>query len=53
MLPCNVVVWDEGDHRVVTAMEPRMMPTLVDCDEVRNVGDEVSLRLHKVLEQLG
>jgi uncharacterized protein (DUF302 family) len=53
LLPCNVVVWDEGDHRVVAAMEPRIMAALVDSDEVRSVGDEVSLRLHKVLEQLG
>jgi uncharacterized protein (DUF302 family) len=53
LLPCNVVVWDEGDHRVVAAMEPRVMATLVDSDEVRNVGNEVSVRLHKVLEQLG
>jgi uncharacterized protein (DUF302 family) len=52
LLPCNVVVWDEGDHRVVAAMEPRMMASIVDSDEVRKVGDEVSLRLHKVLEQL-
>jgi len=53
LLPCNVVVWDEGDHRVVAAMEPRMMASIVDSDEVRQVGDEVSVRLHKVLEQLG
>ena len=53
LLPCNVVVWDEGDHRVVAAMEPRMMASIVDSDEVRAVGDEVSVRLHKVLEQVG
>lgn len=52
LLPCNVVVWDEGDHRVVAAMEPRLMASIVDSDEVRKVGDEVSVRLHKVLEQL-
>ena len=53
LLPCNVVVWDEGDHRVVAAMEPRMMATLVDSDEVRSVGEAVSVRLHKVLDQVG
>ena len=47
------MVWDEGDHRVVAAMEPRMMASIVDSDEVRAVGDEVSVRLHKVLEQVG
>ena|SRR5689334_5498590 len=53
LLPCNVVVWDEGDHRVVAAMEPRLMASIVDSDEVRRVGDEVSERLHRVLEQVG
>jgi uncharacterized protein (DUF302 family) len=52
LLPCNVVVWDEGDHRVVAAMEPRMMAAIVDSDEVRAVGEEVSRRLHQVLERL-
>ncbi len=52
LLPCNVVVWDEGDHRVVAAMEPRLMASIVDSDEVRAVGEEVSRRLHQVLEQL-
>ena len=53
LLPCNVVVWDEGDHRVVSAMEPRVMAKLIDSDEVRAVAEEVSARLRKVLEAVG
>ncbi len=53
LLPCNVVVWDEGTHRVVTAMEPRVMSHVVDDAEVRAVADEVSEKLHRVLEKLG
>jgi len=53
LLPCNVVVWDEGEHRVVTAMEPRVLSAIVDSPEIRTVAAEVSARLHRVLEQVG
>jgi uncharacterized protein (DUF302 family) len=53
LLPCNVVVWDEGDHRVVTAMEPRLMAEIVDHPEMKAVADEVSARLHAVLDAIG
>ena len=49
LLPGNVVVWDEGDHRVVAAMEPRVMGRILDHPEVKAVADEVSARLRKVL----
>ncbi len=53
LLPCNVVVWDEGDHRVVAAMEPNVMGAIIDSPEVIAVAREVSARLHRVLERLG
>jgi uncharacterized protein (DUF302 family) len=53
LLPCNVVVWDEGDHRVVAAMEPGMMSQLVDHPELLAVATEVSARLHTALAGLG
>lgn len=52
LMPCNVVVWDEGDHRVVAAMEARMMSQVVDHPELRAVADEVSERLRAVLAAL-
>jgi len=53
LLPCNVCVWDEGRHRVVAAMEPKVMAGLVDSPEVTRVAEEVSERLHRVLAKLG
>lgn len=53
LLPCNVVVWDEGDRRVVAAMEPRVMGQVVEHPEVRAVADEVSERLRRVLAAIG
>lgn len=51
-LPCNVVVWDEGSHRVVAAMEPLVMAGIIEDDTVRRVAAEVSGRLKNVLEQV-
>lgn len=53
LLPCNVVVWDAGDHRVVTAMEPAIMSDIVEHPEIAQVAGEVSARLHRVLEEIG
>lgn len=53
LLPCNVVVWDDGNERVVTAMEPRVMSAIVDHPDLQPVAEEVSERLHRVLEGLG
>lgn len=53
LMPCNVVVWDEGDRRVVTAMEPLIMARVIEHPELAGVAAEVSAKLHRVLEQLG
>lgn len=51
MLPCNVVVYEEGDHAVVTAVDP--MQTIAAHDErVRPIAEEVRARLARVLESL-
>jgi uncharacterized protein (DUF302 family) len=53
LLPCNVVVWDAGEHRVVAAMEPQVMGQIIDSPEIRAVAREVSQRLRAVLERVG
>lgn len=50
LLPCNVVVWDEGETRVVAAMNPGIMEMLIDHPEVREVGSEIEARLRSVIE---
>ncbi|MBS1261444.1 MAG: hypothetical protein MAG453_00765 [Calditrichaeota bacterium] len=49
LLPCNVVVWDEGDHRVVASMDARMMAKVLDNPEVIEVAGAVNERLERVL----
>lgn len=51
MLPCNVIVYEEGDHAVVTAVDP--MQTIAAHDErLRPIADEVRGKLAKMLERL-
>jgi uncharacterized protein (DUF302 family) len=50
LLPCNIVVWDEGEHRVVAAMEPKIMADLVGGSVIQEVAEEVSKRIREVLE---
>ena len=55
-LPCNVVIWDEGDYRVVAAMDPMIMSQIIDNPEIQIVAKEVSDRLRRVIakvEKLG
>lgn len=52
LMPCNVVVWDEGTHRVVTAMEPKVMALVVDAPGLAAVAEEVSAKLRRVIERM-
>ncbi len=51
-LPCNVVVWDEGTHRVVSVLNPEVMSTIIINDQLEAVASEVSAKLQKVLVRL-
>lgn len=51
MLPCNVVVYEDGDHAVVTAIDP--MQTIAQHDaQLRPIAEDVRARLQRVLERL-
>ena len=51
MLPCNVVVYEDGDHTVVTAVDP-METVAAQSDVLRPLADEVRGKLGRVLERL-
>jgi uncharacterized protein (DUF302 family) len=51
MLPCNVIVYEDGDHAVVTAVDP--MQTFAAQDErLRPIAEEVTAKLARVLDRL-
>ncbi len=52
MLPCNVIIIDEGDHRVVAAMDPAIMASIVPSEEVKTIAGEVGEKLGTVVKKL-
>lgn len=51
MLPCNVIVYEDGDHTVVTAVDPLETFAARD-DRLRPIAEEVRTKLVRVLERL-
>ena len=50
LLPCNVVVYAEGDRTVVAAMEPRLMAQMSSGEGLEEIAAEVRERLVRVIE---
>ncbi|MCF7811120.1 DUF302 domain-containing protein [bacterium] len=51
-LPCNIVIWDEGDHRVVAAMEPEIMGDIINNPTIKDTAHQVSDLIKNVLVKL-
>lgn len=51
MLPCNVVIYEEGDHAVVLAIDP-MQTVAAHSEALRPIAEEVQARLGRALERL-
>jgi uncharacterized protein (DUF302 family) len=49
LLPCNVVVREEGGKTRVEIMDPRAVLQLVDRPEIATIAGEVRARLERVL----
>jgi uncharacterized protein (DUF302 family) len=52
LLPCNVIVYEEGDGAVVSAINPDMMVQMFDSEEMRSVAAEVGTLLRRVVESI-
>jgi uncharacterized protein (DUF302 family) len=52
LLPCNVVVYEEGDGCVVSAMDPTKAMQLVPHPELEAVAKEARAKLERVLHQV-
>lgn len=54
LLPCNVIVREESDDRVVVGfLDPQIMVNLVGKPEMKEVADAAEQRLRRVCEALG
>ncbi len=52
MLPCNVVIYEEGDHAVVLAIDP-MQTVAAHSPALAPIAAEVRDRLARVVDRLG
>ncbi|MDF9745349.1 DUF302 domain-containing protein [Natrinema salsiterrestre] len=52
LLPCNVVVYDDDDGVVVSAVDPRRLIGVAENDDLDPIGDDASERFKRVLESL-
>ena len=53
LLPCNVTVYEEGDHTVITAVDPMGMLSVVKDDPaIREVAVEAKAKLQRVIASL-
>ena len=49
LLPCNVVIYEEGDGSVVTVQDPIMMMQVIDNPLLDEIAREARARLEKVI----
>lgn len=52
LLPCNVVVWEDGDAVVVKVVNPKAMFALVDNADLLPVVQDIDSRLRRALEHI-
>ncbi|MFO7311864.1 MAG: DUF302 domain-containing protein [Bacillota bacterium] len=50
LLPCNVIVYEDGDETVVAAVEPHAMLSVVSNEALKEVADEATRRLRAAID---
>jgi len=50
--PCNIVVYDDDDNVVVSAVDPQRLIGVAENDDLDPIGDDASERFERVLESL-
>jgi uncharacterized protein (DUF302 family) len=52
ILPCNVIVYEEGTGSVVSVLDPIPALGLVGNETLRPIAEEAAARLHRVINKL-
>lgn len=52
LLPCNIIVYEKENKTVVSAFEPMLMTGIIENENMKPIAEEVSKKLHKVLENI-
>jgi uncharacterized protein (DUF302 family) len=53
LLPCNVIVYEEGDGSVVAAVDPLSLLGVLDNPALHEVAQEAERRLRRAIDRLG
>lgn len=53
ILPCNVIVYEEGIGSVVSVIDPIPALGLVGNEALQPIAEEAAARLHRVIDKLG
>ena len=52
LLPCNVIVYKDGDETIVSAIKPKEMFKIVENKELTAIADEIEDRLKRVIASI-
>ena len=52
LLPCNVIVYEEGDGSVVSVVDPLQMLDVTNKPELREVAEEAKAKLKRAVDSL-
>jgi uncharacterized protein (DUF302 family) len=53
LLPCNVIVYEnDAGKSVVSAIDPKMMISMVDNSELAGIAEEVSVKLFSAIDNV-
>ena len=52
LLPCNVVVRRDGEGSVVEALDPQIMVTVPEIEQLRPIAEEAARRIQAALDHL-
>ncbi|MHB8731208.1 MAG: DUF302 domain-containing protein [bacterium] len=52
LLPCNVIVYEDGGGSVVSVMDPIPALGMVGNDALRPIAEDAAARLHRVIDTL-
>lgn len=52
LLPCNIIVYRDGDETVISAIKPKEMFKLVENKDLTAIADEIEDRLKRVIDSI-
>ncbi|MGA1791160.1 MAG: DUF302 domain-containing protein [bacterium] len=52
MLPCNVIIYEKGDGRVICIIKPTIAMGMIDNKELKQIAENVEAQLKRVFDSI-